>query len=397
MGGRPLAERQEPVLGSLQSGADSDGDDHYPQSSAGQTEAFIETVSKPFPLDTFIDCIIPIALEHPLRGEKITAAFHQLRLVGNKHVEVIGETEKGDWEKIAVGGGYHNLQVGVQLANRHGPLSELEYSELVTGLDLLSDDLDATPDLPDMAEIMGLAKRLSQLIHEFDVQLSINVRSKNEPWMLSTLRPALQRQGLELRPDGRFIMADGDGGILFAALMNANPADDTSTLITLLLPVATVAPEREAFKSMSAFAKSLATRLSGVVVDDAGEPLAGMVDDAEPRADVRHIAIDRHAGAELADVADRAFAGRHEQRAGTVDVVPLALVAALAVEDLHAVALAVRHIDQALAVADDVVRQVELPGFRTRPAPGKQMAPIRCEFMHRSIAVAIGDIDVAFR
>ena len=274
MGGRPLAERQEPVLGSLQSGADSDGDDHYPQSSAGQTEAFIETVSKPFPLDTFIDCIIPIALEHPLRGEKITAAFHQLRLVGNKHVEVIGETEKGDWEKIAVGGGYHNLQVGVQLANRHGPLSELEYSELVTGLDLLSDDLDATPDLPDMAEIMGLAKRLSQLIHEFDVQLSINVRSKNEPWMLSTLRPALQRQGFELRPDGRFIMADGDGGILFAALMNANPADDTSTLITLLLPVATVAPEREAFKSMSAFAKSLATRLSGVVVDDAGEPLA---------------------------------------------------------------------------------------------------------------------------
>jgi hypothetical protein len=92
--------------------------------------------------------------------------------------------------------------------------------------------------------------------------------------MLSTLRPALQRQGLELRPDGRFIMADGDGGILYAALMNANPADDTSTLITLLLPVATVAPEREAFRSMSAFAKSLATRLSGVVVDDAGEPLS---------------------------------------------------------------------------------------------------------------------------
>jgi hypothetical protein len=139
---------------------------------------------------------------------------------------------------------------------------------------LLSDDLDATPDLPDMAEIMGLAKRLSQLIHEFDVQLSINVRTKNEPWMLSTLRPALQRQGLELRPDGRFIMADGDGGILYAALMNANPADDTSTLITLLLPVATVAPERDAFSSMSAFAKSLATRLTGVVVDDAGEPLS---------------------------------------------------------------------------------------------------------------------------
>ena len=76
MGGRSVAERQEPVLTSSQHGADSDSDDHYPQSSVGQTEAFIETVVKPFPLDTFIDCIIPIALEFPLRGEKIINAFH---------------------------------------------------------------------------------------------------------------------------------------------------------------------------------------------------------------------------------------------------------------------------------------------------------------------------------
>ena len=278
MGARPSkgAERHEPVLNPTDdAGAHAHAHDQtYAHDDDDINEAFIESVAKPFPLDTFIDCIIPVALGSPLRGEKIAAAFHQIRLVGNKHVEVIGETDTGDWEKIAVGGAYRNLQVGVQLANRHGPLSELEYSELVTGLDQLSDDLDATPELPDMPEIMGLAKKLFQLIHEFDVQLSINVRTKGAPWLLSTLRPALQRQGLELRPDGRFIMPDGDGGILYALLMNANPADDTSSMVTLLLPVATVAPEREAFTSMSAFAKSLATRLSGVVVDDAGEPLS---------------------------------------------------------------------------------------------------------------------------
>ncbi len=276
MGVRPLrgAERHEPVL-NPDDGAVAHALDH-----GHDHDAFIESVAKPFPLDTFIDCIIPVALGSPLRGEKISSAFHQLRLVGNKHVEVIGETDTGEWEKVAVGGVYLNLQVGVQLANRHGPLSELEYSELVTGLDLLSDELDATPELPDMPEIMGLAKRLFQLIHEFDVQLSINVLTKGAAWLLSTLRPALQRQGLEMRPDGRFIMPDGDGGILYALLMNANPADDSSSQVTLLLPVATVAPEREAFKSMSAFAKSLATRLAGVVVDDAGEPLSDTALDA---------------------------------------------------------------------------------------------------------------------
>ena len=51
------------------------------------------------------------------------------------------------------------------------------------------------------------------------------------------MKPALQRQGMELRPDGRLVMPDGEGGILFSVLTNAEP-DDTSRLITLLLPTA---------------------------------------------------------------------------------------------------------------------------------------------------------------
>ena len=286
-GAKPAAERQEPVLGPLDTQtpeAHSEQDaaagaathaEHVPHQDAADeaSEAFIETVAKPFPLDTFIDCVIPLALELPLRGEKVVAAFHKLRLVGNKHVEVIGENESGEWEKVAVAGIYRALQVGVQLANRHGPLSELEYSELVSGLNPLADELDATPELPEMSEVMGLAKRLYQLIHEFDVQLSINVQAKGAPWALATLRPALQRQGLEIRPDGRMVMPDGEGGVLYSVLTNANPADDTTSLLTLLLPVAMVAPERDGFQSMTAFARSLVTRLAGTLVDDAGQPL----------------------------------------------------------------------------------------------------------------------------
>jgi len=283
MGPKSISERQEPVLGVMspksiepdahESGVATDQHDGHEDSRGRADAPFVETAPKPFPLDTFIDCVIPLTLGMPLRGEKITTAFHKLRLVGNKHVEVIGETETGDWEKVAVAGVYHALQVGVQLANRHGPLSELEYSELVTGLNQLSDELDATPELPEMSEVMTLAKRMYQLIHEFDVQLSINVRAKEGPWSLATIRPALQRQGLELRPDGRMVMQDGEGSVLYWVLTNANPADDTSSLMTLLLPVATVAPERDGFKSMTAFARSLANRLSGTVVDDAGHPL----------------------------------------------------------------------------------------------------------------------------
>ncbi len=234
---------------------------------------FIHATAKVSPLDPVVDCIIPLALEHPLRGEKIIAAFQSLRFVGNKLVQVIGETETGVLEPVAHGGAYHALQVGVQMASRLSPLSELEYSELVMGLNNMGDELGSMPDIPDMAQVISDARRLHQFIQEFDVQLSVNVRSKGMPWLVATMRPALQRQGLDLRPDGRLIMSDGDGGMLFSISMNASPADDSTKMMTLLLPVPMVESQRQGFAAMTSFAKSLASRLSGEVIDDSGQPL----------------------------------------------------------------------------------------------------------------------------
>ena len=238
------------------------------------TPQFIEAVVKPSPLDASIDCIITVYLDTPQRGEKLSTLFHGLRLVGNKSVQLIGQSETGHWETVAHGGAYHELQIGVQLATRSGPLTELEYSELVTGLNQLADEIGSQPELPDMQQVMADARRLHQLILEFDAQLSVNVQAKSAPWMVSSLRPALQRQGLELRPDGRLVMPDGDGGMLFSLLTNASQSDDTSKLMTFLLPVPLVAPERNGFAAMTAFAKAMASRLSGVVVDDSGQPLS---------------------------------------------------------------------------------------------------------------------------
>ncbi len=296
--GQPQGERKEPVLSPFE-GPDAvvahgqdpalaeeahergashtyrqiDSSDEEDQRSVPTSTAFIEKQDKPSLLDDAIDCIIPVALENPVRGEKVSAAFQKLHIVGNKPVRVIGENEAGQWEPVAVGGIYSALQVGVQLATRAGALTELEFSELASHLNQLSDDLGATPDLPEMGKAIAAARALHQQVHEFDAQLSINVRASGAPWGLATLKPALQRQGMELRPDGRLVMPDGEGGILFSVLTNAEP-DETSRLITLLLPVARVAPAFGAFKAMSAFAKSLATRLSGVVVDDEGQSLS---------------------------------------------------------------------------------------------------------------------------
>lgn len=229
---------------------------------------------KQLPLDALIDCAIFIALPGPLRGEKVMALVHPLRHVGNKPVHFVGQRDDSEWEAIAHGGVYVSLVAGVQLANRTSALNEIEYSELVMQLRQITDDMDAEPDIPDMTTVMQSARGLHQFVTEFDAQLSVNVQSNGAPWAINTLLAALERQGFDVRPDGRLVMADGEGGNLFSMSTNVTLAEETTTRLTLLLDVPCVASDRDGFGAMVACAKSLSNRLDGTVVDDSNQPLS---------------------------------------------------------------------------------------------------------------------------
>jgi len=228
---------------------------------------------KELPVDYLIDCTIPLALQNPLRGEKILPALQSLRHVGGKPVHFVGQHVDDGWEVVAHGGRYKALMAGVQLANRSSPLNELEYSEFVMRLRQIADDLDAEPDVPDMAEVMVTARSLHQFVSQNDVKLSVNVQSNGAPWSVSTLLAALERQGFDVRPEGRLVMPDGDGGVLFSLSTNVTLAEETTSRLTLLLDVPVVSPARDGFGAMTACAKMLASRLDGTVVDDGNQPL----------------------------------------------------------------------------------------------------------------------------
>ncbi|TCS39544.1 FtsZ-interacting cell division protein ZipA [Paucimonas lemoignei] len=230
--------------------------------------------SRDLPVDVLVDCIIPLALEAPVYGDKLILPLQGLRHVGNKPVHFIGQREDGQWEAVARGGLYVALQAGVQLANRSSALNELEYSEFIMRLRQIADEINAEPDVPDMTEVMTAARSLHQFVAEYDAKLSVNVQSNGAPWAINTLLAALERQGFDLRPDGRLVMPDGDGGVLFSLSTNVTLAADTTSRLTLLLDVPCVAPERDGFGAMTACAKALASRLSGTVVDDGNQPLS---------------------------------------------------------------------------------------------------------------------------
>lgn len=232
-------------------------------------------VQKELPIDELIDCAIALELASPpVSGEKILPKLQSLRHVGNKPVQFIGQREDGNWELVTIGVTYYALFAGVQLANRSSALNEIEYSELIMRLRQIADDIDAEPDVPDMGAVMASAKSLHQFVAEYDAQLSVNVQAKSAPWAINTLLVALERQGFDLRPDGRLVMPDGEGGVLFSLSTNVTLAEETTSRLTLLLDVPRVAPSHDGFGAMTACARMLASRLDGVVVDDGNQPLS---------------------------------------------------------------------------------------------------------------------------
>lgn len=224
-------------------------------------------------VDPLIDCMIALALEGPARGEKILPALHQLRRVGNKPIHYIGLAVSGDWEPIAHGGVYTKLQAGVQMATRTTALNELEYSELVTRLRAVADDIGAEPEVPDMIEVMSEARTLHKFVAGHDAQLGVNLKSNGTPWAMSTLIGALEKAGFDVGPSGRFAMPDGAGGVLFTLSTNVTLGADTTDRLTLLLDVPCVAPSRDGFGAMVKAARDLMMRLDATMVDDFEQPL----------------------------------------------------------------------------------------------------------------------------
>jgi len=277
----PAADRLEPHLDAPQQ------ESAVEDAAAAGSEAAAPAPVRELPVDEVVDCMIPFMLENPVRGEKILPALQGLSHAGNKPVHFVGlEAERG-WEAVTHGGAYTELQAGVQLANRGSALNELEYSELVARLRQLADSLGAELDVPDMSKVMMAARALHRFVDEYSAQLGINVRANGAPWALDTLLPALERQGFDLRPEGRLVMPDGDGGVLFSLSTNVTLAAQSTPQLTLLLDVPCVAAARDGYGAMAACARSIAARLDGSVVDDSGQPLpeatlaeiAGQVED----------------------------------------------------------------------------------------------------------------------
>lgn len=234
-------------------------------------------------LDALIDAIVPLVLEQPVSGEAALAHLPPTRRAGSKPFYVEGlDMHTGLWEPLAPGMRYSELQAGVQLASRSGPLNEIEYSEFVQKIEAFAEAIHARADAPDMLEVVARASELDSLAGPLDAQLSIGLRSNGVTWSVSYVQQIAARAGFVpgVLP-GRWVLAapgEGEPPLLVLSLdPQAALADDPQQAAvrecTLSLDVPQTPESAEPFAALHRMAKQLADDLDATAIDDLGEPI----------------------------------------------------------------------------------------------------------------------------
>ncbi|MGX5652753.1 cell division protein ZipA C-terminal FtsZ-binding domain-containing protein [Hydrogenophaga borbori] len=297
--GDPLAERREPGFGDVAPDGEGDavvaeapreGLDGEAASPVGGDEGPIEPTLAPLPerrpgpaLDALIDVIAPLALEHEVSGEAVLAALPATRRVGSKPFAVEGlNAQSGEWEVARPHQRYRALQAGVQLANRAGPLNDIEFSEFVVKAQAFADAVGASPDFPDMRAEVARARELDAFASGHDAQLGFTLRARRAAWSPGYVSQHAGRLGFVAGTlPGRMVLPASQPGqpplLALAYDSQAAMADDPeqSALreITLSLEVTHVARGELPFARLRQAAQALAEAMDGVVTDDTGAPL----------------------------------------------------------------------------------------------------------------------------
>lgn len=266
----------------------TDGDDVLDdEASAAATISLnlpLPAVEKKLPLDPLIDVIASITLEGPVSGEAVLAVLPSTRRVGSKPFAIEGLNEMdGQWESFQPGQRYSELQAGVQLANRSGPLNEIEYSEFVVKAQAFADAVNGTAEFPEMHDEVVRARELDQFASMHDAQLGVTLRAREAAWSPGYVHQSAARLGFVAGAlPGRLVLPVSVAGLPPALVLTFDPqaalADDPAHSaireVSLTLDVAQVDRHEHAFARMRETAMALAEAMEGVLTDDNGQLLS---------------------------------------------------------------------------------------------------------------------------
>jgi hypothetical protein len=234
-------------------------------------------------LDALIDVIATMELDSPVSGEAAIAALPPIRRVGNKLFLVEGlNADSGEWEALQTQRYYSAFQAGMQVANRQGPLNDIEFSEFAVKTQAFAEVFSATPEFPDMNEVVAQARELDHFASAHDAQLSFTLASRKAAWSPGYVQQQAARIGFVpgVIP-GRMVVPASTPGLPpvlvltfdARAAMAEDPNQAALRSVSLSLDVPQVAQSEQAFSRLCEAAQNLAQAMDGLITDDNGQVL----------------------------------------------------------------------------------------------------------------------------
>ncbi len=234
-------------------------------------------------VDPACEVVIDIGFHQPVPSDQLYAAIQDIHKVGSKPVRIFAEAEGGGHRaQLRLDESYVSMQLAVLLANRSGPLTDIEWSHLWTIAQSLAERFEGSVEGPEQAPVMNRAKQLDELCAGLDAQVGLALRlggTKPVPEVVQAVKSAgFLAYGTQLA-----WMAES-GVPRFTLLLDGVHAGEVQSAgvdrIDLLLDLPNSPADEQAFSRMVSVGRDLSGRLQAVLVDDQGRPVAEGSDQA---------------------------------------------------------------------------------------------------------------------
>jgi hypothetical protein len=238
-------------------------------------------------IDPLIDAVATLGVETPASGEHVAAHLPGSLRAGSKPFLIEGlNCTSGDWEPVAPGQHYGELQAGVQLASRSGAINEIEYSEFVQILQRFADALGAMVEFPDMLDVVARGRELDAFAGQHDAQLAVHLQARSAAWSVGYVVQHASRHGfVPGAVAGRLVLPAGEDGAPPIVILSFDPNAALAALagepqhsivrdVTLSFDVPQTDARFAPFAAWQASARALSLGMDAAIVDDQGQAIS---------------------------------------------------------------------------------------------------------------------------
>ena len=281
-----IVRRIEPVLKAEPTVAMPQHVDAAPEPTVAEVPLPATMTDQSEPDEALADAVIEVALNvefaEPVMAGTLWAALIGLPDRARHNIRWVGQVGR-EWGEVARDdqGRYTRLRPLLQLADRQGPVTELELVGFIQAVERLAASNNGAVQSPPVPDVLAHARALDDFCASVDIQMAVHVVPRNGGDIPGTkLRGVMEANGFALQGDGLFHLCDERGCTQLTVANFGTPfvAEELRTMatpgVTFWLDVPRVAEGGVVYERMLATAKQLAEAVDGQLVDDQRQPLA---------------------------------------------------------------------------------------------------------------------------